>query len=152
MPSHLSRPSVGSMAWVNNHALSNFLSSCISLMLCPYPSNWTSLWKKSHKYIAKAHFKLMTTNLKRTCRTTRSFNATPLVNSLSHSSRALFHTVSSHSSASLPHSYLTVRIDIIRGEPLIFSAPVLEPTDTCTHTLCLNSCYHGKSGTAASQH
>lgn len=79
----------------------------------------------------------MTTNLKRMCRATWSFNAAPLVNSLSHSSRALFHTVSSHSSASLPHSYLTVRIDIIRGEPLIFSAPVLEPTDTCTHTLCL---------------
>lgn len=30
----------------------------------------------------------------------------------------------------------------------IFSAPVLEPSDIHTHTLCLNSCYYGRHGLA----
>lgn len=96
--SHLSRSSVGSMAQVSNHAPSSFLLFCISLTLCPHLCG-----EKSHKHIAKAHFKLMTPNLKR-----RMENSHP--SRKFHPSRALFHSFSSHSSAPLPHSYLTVRI------------------------------------------
>lgn len=41
----LSIPTVGSVAQVNNHGVSNPLLSYISVVLCPYLSNWTSLPK-----------------------------------------------------------------------------------------------------------
>ena len=137
--SHLSRSSVGSMAQVSSHASSSFLLFCISLTLCPHlcgqnhtntlprlTSNW---WSQ----ISKGEWRI----------------ATPLVNPIPQG-----HCFSPFSlTAQLLFSTLTSRWEYRSGEsPLIFSASVPEPTDTCTHTLCLNSCHHGKSGPTSSQH
>lgn len=81
----LTVPCVSSMAQANNHSFKPFnILYIISKQL-------NISREKSQNHIVKAYFKVMTTSPQRT-RTVRSFYATLLVNSLSHSSRTLFHT------------------------------------------------------------
>lgn len=105
----------------------------------PIPKRSNISGERSHNHIVKALFKLLTTNLQRTCWTVGSFYATVLVNSLSCSSKDCFTLVLHVATAPPLLSQLPMRMGTVgRQPPHLLSPSAPASWHRCPYTLpCL---------------